>query len=271
MKIRHHIAVLLVVVLGCAFPMVPAAWSADQLTRNSSATTNNNMAAMRGFDPAVLTSVLDVHPDTSDMTDYLAGSTEFGYGLIAGTSDFSICANRIDCEYNADQNAFPGGNTAMPPAPSPLSQTGDSGYYFLSYIEDDADGALNVFKQGLRNDMLSTAVGASEDCDTVSAQSGQARCNEMDFGFHQEAPMIGQGSFDAALGGDGDQIFDLFFSVDALVDANGDLVGEAVGSFTQSYTDVTAGTTTSNSCSGTFTYSATEGYTQRTGAAGECP
>jgi hypothetical protein len=255
----------------------------DSVTMNSSNNTSNDMEAFRGFDPTVLTGPADPHPDTSDLmlyeddpntpdVYYLNGSTEFGYGLVAGASDRTVCMNRVDCEFKGTEGGFPeGGATTVEGFSHPEAQTGDPGYYYLSYVEDGDDGSGGaLFKQGLRNDHLSYPVSDGQDCRTVGAQAGEARCNETDFGFHQEAAMIGPGS--AAGGhGDGDQVFDLFFSVDALVDANGDLIGDAKGSYDQSYTDVTNGVSTAKSCSGTFTYSTASGYTQTSGAPYECP
>lgn len=259
------------------------ALAGDGVTLNSSNNTSNDMEAFRGFDPTVLTGPADPHPDTSDLIlyqddpgtadyDYLGGSTEFGYGLTAGASDETVCMNRVDCEFKANNGGYPeGGASGMGNYAPPEDQTGDTGYYYLSYVEDGDDGSGgSLFKQGLRNDALSYPVDAGQDCQTVSAITGQARCNELDFGFHQETAMIGPGSASGGHG-DGDQIFDLFFNVDALVDANGDLLGEAKGSYDQSYTDVTNGVTTSKSCSGTFTYSTADGYTQVTGSPYECP
>lgn len=259
------------------------AFAGDQATLNNSNNTSNDMQAFRGFDPTVLTGPADPHPDTSDLMLYeddlgtpdvylLSGSTEFGYGLKAGASDQTVCMNRVDCDFQVNQGGFPeGGAASMGSFAAPEDQTGDTGYYYLSYVEDGDDGSGGaLFKQGLRNDNLSYGVEAGQDCRTLTAISGQARCNELDFGFHQETAMIGPGSA-AAPHGDGDQVFDLFFSVDALVDANGDLLGDAEGSYDQSYTDVTNGVTTSKSCSGTFTYSTAMGYTQTSGAPYECP
>lgn len=254
--------------------------AADQSIVNTSNQTANNLSAMRGFDPAILTGVNDPHPNTfnlmvgdpSSPSYYLAGSTQFGFGIDAGASDQTICQNRVDCDFTANASGYPeGGGTPMDSNPLAIDQTGDSGYYFLSYIEDGDDGTGNpLFVQGLRNEILSFGVDAADGCGSLGAQAGQARCNEIDFGFHQELAMIGTGS---AVGGhgDGDQIFDLFFSIDSLVDADGNLIGDAVGTMDQSYTDVTAGVTTSNACTGTFTYSAASGYTQTSGAQGECP
>lgn len=266
-------------VVGCLLTGVNASVAADSELANTSSSSNNDMAALRGFDPTVLQSALDTHPDTSDLMlgagYYLSGSTEFGFGVAAGTSGQTICQMRTDCSW-ADTFPVPpnqsvSGAAAMPGSPDPSAQTGSSGYYYLSYTEDGDDGAGGVlFKQGLRNDTLSYAVDPEQDCRTVTSAAGQARCNQLDFGFHQEVALTGPGS-GAGAHGDGDQVFDLFFSVDALVDANGNLLGEAKGSFTESYDDVTAGTPTSNSCSGTFSYSTAGGYTQLTGPAGECP
>jgi|GEM_PF-1413518 len=259
-----------------------AASASDALTYSSTSNTSNDMQAFRGFDPTVLTGPADPHPDTSTLilygedpntpdVDYLGGSTQFGYGLAAGASDKSVCMNRTDCDFVSNQVAFvEGGSLDMGTPPPPGQQTG-TGYYYLSYVEDGDDGSGGaLFKQGLRNDYLSVGVDPGQDCRTVTATSGQKRCNEMDFGFHQENAMIGPGSASGGHG-DGDQVFDMFFSVDALVDANGDLLGDAKGSYTESYTDVTAGVTSSNNCTGTFTYSTASGYTQTSGTPGECP
>jgi len=278
-RISTWVAMIVALVLVTA----TGARAGDGVTLNSSNNTSNDMQAFRGFDPTVLTGPADPHPDTSDLmlyeddpdtpdVYYLGGSTEFGYGLVAGASDRTVCMNRVDCQFNGTTGGFPeGGSAAIGGLPDPEDQTGSSSYYYLSYVEDGDDGSGGaLFKQGLRNDDLSYPVGASQDCRTVSAQSGQARCNEIDFGFHQEAAMIGPGS--AAGGhGDGDQVFDLFFSVDALVDADGDLIGDAKGSYDQAYTDVTNGVSTAKSCSGTFTYSTASGYTQTSGSPYECP
>jgi len=251
---------------------VSPARAGNSVTQNSSSTTNNDMSAFRGFDPTVLTGPADPHPDTSLPSDYLNGSTEYGYGLIDGASDQTICMNRVDCTFTANQAAFPeGGNASMGSLPDPADQTGNSGYYYLSYVEDGNDGSGGpLFKQSLRNEVLSYGLNPGEDCRTVTATSGQKRCNQLDNGFHQENAMIGPGSASGGHG-DGDQVFDMFFSIDALVDANGDLLGDAKGTYDQSYTDVTNGVTTSNSCSGTFTYSTASGYTQTSGSPTECP
>jgi len=249
-----------------------AALAGDNQTFNSSSSTANDMSAFRGFDPTVLTGPSDPHPDTSDISDFLTGSTEFGWGLVDGASDQTLCMNRVDCEFNLNQGGFPeGGSLSMGAPADPVAQTGNPNYFYLAYIEDGDDGGGNpLFKQGLRSDMLSYGVDSTWDCRSVTAITGQARCNELDNGFHQEVAMTGPGS--AAGGhGDGDQVFDMFFSVDALVDANGDLLGEAKGTYTQDYTDVTAGVTTTKSCTGAFTYSTASGYTQTAGAPYECP
>lgn len=263
------------------------ALAADVAISNTSSNTSNNLAAMRGFDPAVMLGMNDPHPDTSDMSGYLNGSTEFGFGLGSGTSDKTICFMKANCTFMGEQfftnggdndmsvaSAFPeGGSGALPTMPG-TTQAG--GYYFLNYVEDGDDGTgTPLFMQGLQNDNLSGAVGAGVDCDTRTALIGQARCNENDFGFEQELALLtapDQGGYDGTNGPDGrglgDQVFDLFFSIDALVDANGDLLGEAVGTFTQDYTDITNGIGSTGSCTGSFTYSTADGYT---GPTGECP
>lgn len=249
-----------------------AALAGDGLTFNSTSNTANDMTAFRGFDPTVLTGPSDPHPDTSDISGFLTGSTEFGWGLIDGASDRTLCMNRVDCEFNGNQGGFPEGESlSMGDPADPVGQTGNPNYFYLSTVEDGDDGSGNpLFKQGLRNDMLSFAVDGTADCRTVSAITGQARCNEMDTGFHQEVAMTGPGSASGGHG-DGDQVFDMFFSVDALVDADGALLGDAQGTYTQDYTDVTAGVTTTKSCSGAFTYSTASGYTQTAGSPYECP
>jgi hypothetical protein len=249
-----------------------AALAGDGLTFNSSSNTANDMSAFRGFDPTVLTGPSDPHPDTSDISGFLTGSTEFGWGLIDGASDRTVCMNRVDCEFNGNDGGFPEGSPlSMGDPADPLDQTGNPNYFYLSYVEDGDDGSGNpLFKQGLRSDMLSYGVESTWDCRTVTAISGQARCNEMDTGFHQEVALTGPGSA-AAPHGDGDQVFDMFFSVDALVDADGALLGDAKGTYTQDYTDVTAGVTTTKSCTGAFTYSTASGYTQTAGSPYECP
>lgn len=272
------------------------AGAADVSIANTSSNTSNNVAAMRGFDPAVMMGMNDPHPDTANMSGYLNGSTEFGFGLGSGTSDKTICFMKTNCTFMGEQfftnggdsdmsvaAAFPeGGSVALPTMPG-ATQAG--GYYFLNYVEDGDDGTgTPLFMQGLKNENLSGAVDAGVDCDTRTALIGQARCNENDFGFHQELAMLGgagQGGMGGMGGsgtgpggmngmgrGDGDQLFDLFFSIDALVDANGDLLGEAVGTFTQDYTDVTNGMGSTGSCTGSFTYSTAAGYS---GPTGECP
>jgi len=170
-----------------------------------------------------------------------------------------------------ERGGFPeGGANSLGTPHDPADQTG-AGYFYLSYVESGDDGSGGaLLKQGLQNDALSYAVDPGTDCRTVTAVSGEKRCNELDFGFHQENAMVGPGSASGGHG-DGDQVFDMFFSVDALVDSNGDLLGEAKGTYTQAYTDVTNGVTTSNNCTGAFTYSTASGYTQTAGTPGECP
>jgi hypothetical protein len=260
-----------------------AALAGDNQTFNSTSSTANDMVAFRGFDPTVLTGPSDPHPDTSDLIlyqddpntpdfDYLAGSTEFGWGLTDGASDKSICMNRLDCTFDINNGGFPeGGALATGGSGNPVDQSGNPNYFYLSYVEHGDDGSGNpLFKQGLRSDMLSYAVDSTWDCRSVSAISGQARCSQTDNGFHQDVALTGPGSATGPRG-DGDQVFDMFFSVDALVDANGELLGDAKGTYTQAYTDVTAGVTTSKSCTGAFTYSTASGYTQTAGSPYECP
>lgn len=259
------------------------ALAGDNQTFNSTSNTANDMGAFRGFDPTVLTGPSDPHPDTSDLIlyqddpltpdyDYLAGSTEFGWGLTNGASDKTICMNRLDCTFTGNQGGFPeGGARSMGTPGDPADQPGSPSYFYLSYVEHGDDGSgTPLLSQGLRSDVLSYGVDGSWDCRTVSAISGQARCNQMDVGFHQNVAMTGPGSASGPRG-DGDQVFDMFFSVDALVDANGELLGDAKGTYTEDYTDVTAGVTTSKSCTGAFTYSTATGYTQTAGTPGECP
>jgi hypothetical protein len=257
--------------LGLTVLAAPA-FAADGVTLSSSNNNNNDMSAFRGFDPTVLTGPADPHPDTTlPSADFMNGSTEFGFGLVDGASDRTVCMNRTDCNFNTNDGGFPeGGALTIADKPNPADQAGN-GYYYLSYVESGDDGSGGaLLKQGLQNDALSGAVNPGTDCRTVTAIAGQKRCNELDFGFHQENAMVGTGS--AAGGhGDGDQVFDMFFSVDALVDSNGELLGEAKGTYTQAYTDVTNGVTTSNSCTGAFTYSTASGYTQTSGTPGECP
>ncbi len=282
--IGHRIAPLGVLLLAAALLSVPvAARAGENQTFNSSSNSSNDMTAFRGFDPTVLTGPADPHPDTSDLIlyqddpltpdyDYLSGSTEFGFGLVDGASDRSICMNRIDCAFNVSQGGFPetgslGFNTPGDPTP----QTGTGDYFYLSYVEHGDDGSGNpLFKQGLRSDLASDPVAGGVDCRTVTATTGQARCNELDNGFHQELAMTGPGSASGGHG-DGDQVFDMFFSIDALVDSNGELLGEAKGTYTQDYQDVTAGVVTNKSCTGSFTYSTASGYTQTSGSPYECP
>jgi hypothetical protein len=283
----HHralgIGIRIATLAGLLLGGPAGALAGDNQTFNQSSSTANDMGAFRGFDPTVLTGPSDPHPDTSDLIlyqddpltpdyDYLSGSSEFGWGVTAGTSDKSICMNRVDCAFTGNAGAFSeGGGLSLGDAPDPVNQTGDPTYFYLAYIQHGDDGTGNpVFKQGLRADMLSYGVDSTWDCGTVSAIVGQARCNQSDTGFHQEVAMTGPGSASGPHG-DGDQVFDMFFSVDALVDANGDLLGDAKGTYTQSYTDVTAGVTTSKSCTGAFTYSTASGYTQTAGSPYECP
>ena len=251
--------------------LVGHAQAGDNNTLNSASNTTNDMAAFRGFDPTVLTGPTDPHPDTSDPSGFLTGSTEYGYGLIDGASDQTVCMNRIDCDLLDNSGAFQGGAGDLGSLPDPAAQSGDPSYYYLSFLTDGDDGSGGtLFEQGLRNDALSYGVDGTTDCRTVSAISGQVRCNELDVGFHQSVAMIGPGSASGGHG-DGDQVFDMFFSIDALVDANGDLLGDAKGTYTQDYTDVTNGVTTVKSCTGAFTYSTSSGYTQTAGAPYECP
>lgn len=216
---------------------------------------------MRGFDPVAPFGA--PHPDTSDNAAFLTGSTEFGAGLAAGASDRTICQMRVDCAFTANTGGFvEGGFAAMSAQPAAVTQTGTADYYFLSYIEDGDNGAGQpTFSQGLRNDTLSYAVGAGVDCGLATATAGQARCNEIDYGFSQSLDLNGgitTTNGTPAGGGavtGGTQVFDLFFTVDALVDANGDLLGQAQGTFNQSDPGG-AGV-----CSGTFTYDTTTGVT----------
>jgi len=269
---RPWAARLLVVLLLTTPPAAVSPAAASNLwTTNSTGSTTNNLASMRGFDPALLTGIADPHPNTSNLMVgdpsnphyYLEGSTQFGFGLVSGASNNTICQNRIDC-------TGVNGNPVPVPAGGAAAQTGDPGYYYLSYMQSGNDGSGNpLLKQGLRNDALSDAVAPTAGCGSLAAAAGQKRCNQFDVGFHQEVALIGDGSA-AAPRGDGDQIFDLFFSIDSLTDADGNLIGEAKGTVTEAYTDVTAGITTSAACTGTFSYSAATGYTQLTGPQGEC-
>ncbi len=230
-------------------------------TLNTSSTSNNDWAAMRGFTPVAPFG--SPHPDTSQNTAFLTDSTEFGNGVASGTSSHTICQGRVDCDFAANANAFvEGGNATLSAQPAAVDQTGDPGYYFLSYVEDGNDGAGNpTFTQGMRNDLLSYATDPGVDCGLATAIAGQARCNEIDYGFSQSLDLNGgittlNGT--AAGGGTvtgGTQVFDLFFTVDALVDANGDLMGQAQGTFNQSNPGG-AGV-----CTGTFTYDTATGVT----------
>jgi len=248
-----------------------AAFAGSASTLNTSSNSNNNWAAMRGFDPLGVAGPGSSHPDTGDMSVYLDQSTEFGFGVTSGTSDMTICQGRVDCSFTANDNAFiEGGSAAMGAALDPATQPGNignSGYYLLSYTEDGDDGFGNpLFTQGLRNDALSKAVNPGENCDTLLAQAGQARCNEFDYGFSQALELVGgittdTGGAAGGVGTGGTQVFDLFFSVDALVDADGNLLSPAEGTWTL---DNPGGAGT---CSGTFSYDSGSGVTV-TGAAG---
>ena len=233
-------------------------------TLNTSSTSNNDWAAMRGFTPVAPFN--NPHPDTSRTSQnaaFLADSTELGNGVASGASSHTICQGRVDCDFASNANAFvEGGSAALSAQPAAVDQTGDPGYYFLSYVEDGDDGAGNpTFTQGMRNDILSYATDPGVDCGLATSVAGQKRCNEIDFGFSQSLDLNGgvttlNGT--AAGGGavtGGTQVFDLFFTVDALVDANGDLMGQAQGTFDQSNSGG-AGV-----CTGTFTYDTATGVT----------
>ena len=242
----------------------PAAFAGSVSTLNTSSNSNNDWAAMRGFDPLAVAGPGALHPDTGDMGVYLDQSTEFGFGLVSGTSDMTVCQGRVDCSFTANDNAFiEGGSAAMGAFPDSATQpgnAGNSGYYLLSYTEDGDDGFGNpLFTQGLKNDALSKAVDAGEDCDTLLAKSGQARCNEFDYGFSQALELVGgintTSGGSGGVGTGGTQVFDLFFSVDALVDADGNLLSPAEGTWTL---DNPGGAGT---CSGTFSYDSGTGVT----------
>jgi len=253
------------VLAGCLLMRVSqsvfAGGMSSNTTLNTSSTSNNDWAAMRGFTP--VTPFSGPHPDTSTNTAFFTGSTEFGNGVASGASDRTICQSRVDCNFASSANAFvEGGNAPLSNAPAAVTQTGNPSYYFLAYIEDGNDGAGNpTFTQGLRNDTLSHAAKPGVDCGLVTATAGQTRCNEIDYGFSQSLDLIGgiTTTNGTLVGGGtaqgGTQVFDLLFTVDALVDANGDLLGQAKGTFNQSNPGG-AGV-----CTGTFTYDTTTGVT----------
>jgi hypothetical protein len=260
-----------------ATPFAFAGGSNGASSLNTSSTLNNDWSAMRGFTPVAPFGA--PHADTSDISAFLAGSTEFGNGVQAGAFGGTLCQQRVDCNFTSNADAFvEGGDAPLSTQPAALDQTGDPGYYFLSYVEDGDDGAGNpTFTQGFRNDSLSRAIGAGTDCGLVSATAGQVRCNEIEYGFSQVLDLTGgitttNGTAGGGAGTGGTQVFDLLFTVDALVDANGDLLGQAQGTFSQAGS---AGT-----CTGTFTYDSTTGvnvtgtlgtYTLDSGrASGDC-
>jgi hypothetical protein len=101
-----------------------------------------------------------------------------------------------------------------------------------------------------------------------SAGSLSARAHQIETSFSQNEPQQ-------------DQIFNIAFSIDAMTDADGNPANvltaadgravSATGSFTQTVKDpvTTAGQTLT--CTGTFTFDATNGFVLESGPAGQCP
>ncbi len=278
--VRILVYMLMVGLLGA----VPA-YASSLSTSNTSNLSNNDWASMRGFTPVAG----EPHIDTAKLhnyltnADYLLGSTEFGFDLTSGTSDVELCQMRVDCDSQGFVNdttlaalqhgaggsiefdgaaGAGGGKGALSAAPAASAQPGNegnSGYYLANYIEERNGAGTTTFSQGLQNDFLSGDIDAGVDCGLALAQTGQARCNEIDFGFSQFVDVtLGAGNLTTsdgtAAGGSGpttnQEVMDLFFSVDVLVDANGDQLGTAQGTFTQ--TDPSAAKT----CNGAFTRTA---------------
>jgi hypothetical protein len=87
-----------------------------------------------------------------------------------------------------------------------------------------------------------------------STPSGTSRLNQLQTQIHQNQSQVGY-------------IFDNNFGITSMTDSAGNLIGQATGTFIQTRQEVVPGGTQTTTCTGTFTYDATNGFTLTSGTA----